>query len=168
MESDCFGKIIVINPSDLSELCKTPNKQKNALKYLIDSPIIGTFLYNMLYCRKNIENKFYNEFYSSKHMVSATAIDYFYESAHLEQSNGKYLLSSIISNYTNINIIHALKKIKNDIYLIGSIEMEGMQYIIDSYISYNPAIESSFITGAKYLPQLETADKLLQIITDLL
>ena len=63
---------------------------------------------------------------------------------------------------------HALKKIKNDIYLIGSIEMEGMQYIIDSYISYNPAIESSFITGAKYLPQLETADKILQIITDLL
>lgn len=168
MESDCFGKIIVINPSDLSELCKTPNKQKHALKYLIDSPIIGTFLYNILYCRKNIENKFYNEFYSNKRMVSTTAIDYYYESAHLKQSNGKYLLSSMISNYTNINIIHALKKIKNDIYLIGSIEIESMQYIIDSYISYNPSIESSFITEAKYLPQLEKADKLLQIIMDLL
>lgn len=101
-------------------------------------------------------------------MVSTTAIDYYYESAHLKQSNGKYLLSSMISNYTNINIIHALKKIKNDIYLIGSIEIEGMQYIIDSYISYNPSIESSFITEAKYLPQLEKADKLLQIIMDLL
>lgn len=168
MEPDCFGKIIIINPSDLSELCKTPNKQKNALKYLIDSPIIGTFLYNMIYCRKNIKNKFYNEYFSNKRMIPTTAIDYYYEAAHLEQGNGKFLLSSIKSNYTNINIIHALKKIKNNIYLIGSIEIEGMQYIIDSYISYNPSIESSFITGSKYLPQLETAEKLLQIITDLL
>lgn len=168
MEPDCFGKIIIINPSDLSELCKTPNKQKNALKYLIDSPIIGTFLYNMIYCRKNIKNKFYNEYFSNKRIIPTTTIDYYYEAAHIEQGNGKYLLSSIKSNYTNINIIHALKKIKNNIYLIGSIEIEGMQYIIDSYISYNPSIESSFITGSKYLPQLETAEKLLQIITDLL
>ncbi len=168
MEADCFGKIIVINPSNLRELCKTPNKQKNTLKYLIDAPIIGTFIYNLLYCKKNIEINIYNKCFSNKNMIPSTMADYYYESAHLDQGNGKYLLSSIQSNYTNINIIHALKKITNQIHLIGSIEIEGMQSIIDSYISYNPSIESSFISGAKYLPQIERAEKLLQIIEDLL
>lgn len=168
MEPDCFGKIIVINPSDLSELCKTPNKQKNTLKYLIDAPIIGTFIYNLAYCKSSIKTTFIKKHYSNIRIISPTTLDFYYESAHLKQSSGKYLLSSILSKYTNINIIHALSKIKNKIYLIGSIEIEGMQDTIDSYISYNPAIEASFITEAKYLPQLETSEKLLHIITDLL
>lgn len=168
MESDLFGKIIVINPSNLSNLCKTPDKKKNALKSLIDLPIIGTFLYNLVYLKKNIGYRFYKEYYSNKHMVSLSAIDYYYEAAHLEDSHGKYLLSSIMANYTNINIVHALKKITNRIYLIGSIEKEGMQDIIDSYISCNPSIEASYISGSKHLPQLEKAKKIIQIITDLL
>lgn len=167
MESDCFGKIIIINPSDLSELNKTPNKQKNILKYIIDSPIIGTFIYNLAFCKKSIENKFIKKYFYNSRLITSTAEDYYYDSAHLNNS-GKYLLSSIKSNYTNINITHALKKIGNSIYLIGSIEKEGMQDIIDSYISYNPSIEASYISDVKYLPQLEKAEKLLQIIMEIL
>lgn len=167
MESDCFDKIIIINPSDLSELHRTPNKIKNLIKYIIDSPIIGTFIYNLTFCKKSVENIFAKKYIYNSRIISSTAIDYYYESAHLN-NQGKYLLSSIKTNYTNINVAHALKKIKNNIYLIGSIEIEGMQNIIDSYISCNPSIESSYISDVKYLPQLENAEKLLQIITDIL
>lgn len=168
MESNLFDKIIVINPSDLNELCKTPNKKKNALKYLIDSPILGTSIYNLEYSKQNIEFTFCNDYFYNNKAISTTAIDYYYESAHLGESNGKYLLSSIKSNYTNINITHALKKITNSIHLIGSIEKEGMQDIIDSYISCNPSIEATYISDSKYLPQLEKAEKTIQIITALL
>lgn len=168
MESDLFHKIIVINPSDLTELCKTPDKKKNALKYLIDSPIIGTLIYNLEYSKQNVEYTFSTDYFYNQQMASTTAIDYYYESAHLDGCNGKYLLSSIKSNYTNINIRHALKKINNNIHLIGSIEKEGIQDIIDSYISCNPSIEATYISDSKYLPQLEKAEKLLQIITALL
>ena len=61
-----------------------------------------------------------------------------------------------------------MKKIKNNIHLIGSIEKEGIQDTIDSYISCNPSIEATYISDSKYLPQLEKAEKLLQIITALL
>lgn len=168
MESDCFDKIIVINPSDLSELSKTPNKQKNILKYLIELPIIGAFIYNLIFCKKNIENEFAKKYFYNNQIISSTAIDYYYDSAHLKNNHGMYLLSSIKSYYTNINIVHALKKITNSIHLIGSIEKEGMQDIIDSYISCNPSIESSYISDVKYLPQLEKAEKLSQIIKELL
>ena len=97
-------------------------------------------------------------------MVPSRIIDTYYEAAHMENSRGKYLLSSIKANYTNINIVHALKKINNSIYLIGSKGNENMGRIIDSYISYNPSIESSFVGDSKYLAQLETPEKLIDIL----
>lgn len=164
MNPECFERIIAINPTDLSDLCKTPNKRKNTLKYLIDFPIIGTLIYNIDYSKKNIENKFIKDYYCNNHTVSTTTIDYYYESAHLHESRGKYLLSSIKANYTNINIIHALRKINNSIYLIGSNERKGNNEIMDSYISYNPSIKVNYISDSKYLPQLENAEKILKII----
>lgn len=168
MNPECFGKIIAINPSNLSELCKTPDKQKNTVKYLIDLPIIGTFFYNLMFSKTMINNIFSKKYFSKNQMVSSTTTEYYYESAHLGESRGKYLLSSIKADYTNINIVHALKLMHNNIYLIGSMEKEGIKNIIDSYIYYNPSIKSSYVSDSKYLPQLETAEKLLQIVNSFL
>lgn len=164
MSSEFFKKIIVINPSNLLELCKTPNKEKNALKFLIDLPIIGTLIYNTVYNYKNIEKTFYEDYYYKKHMVPTKLLDTYYEASHLENSRGRYLLSSIKANYTNINILHALKNINNSIYLIGSKNQKAMKEIIDSYISYNPSIEASYIKESKFLPQLEVPENFVQTI----
>lgn len=164
MEPNHFGKIIVINPSDLANLNRTPNKRKNALKFFIDTPIIGTLVYNMVFLKKNISKIFSNEYYFKKHLVSTKTLDCYYEAAHISNSHGKYLLSSIKANYTNINIVHALRKINNSIFLIGSKELNGMEEIINSYISHNPSIEASYISNSKYLPQMETPEKLLEIL----
>ena len=59
MEPNHFGKIIVINPSNLADLSKTPNKRKNALKFFIDTPIIGTLVYNLVFLKNNINKVFY-------------------------------------------------------------------------------------------------------------
>lgn len=168
MNPECFDKIIAINPSELSKLCKMPDKQRNALKYLIDLPIIGTFFYNLIYQKRNIENTFSKEYLSKGQAVSTTTIEYYYESAHLGESRGKYLMSSIMANYTNINIIHALKKIRNEIYLIGGSEKEGIENIMETYVYYNHSINTAYIPESKYLPQIERAEKLLQIINSYL
>ena len=164
MNPDHFNKIIIINPTDLSDLCKTPNKRKNALKFFIDLPIIGTLVYNLVYSERNIHNMFYNEYFYKDYMVSTKTMDYYYEASHLGNSQGKYLLSSIKANYTNINVIHALKKINNSIYLIASNEKEDTKEIINQYASCNPSLESSYIPGSKYLPQMEVPNKLLDTL----
>jgi len=164
MDSEYFNKIILINPSDLSDLCKTPNKRKNALKFFIDLPIIGTLLYNLVFTEKNIQKTFHKEYYYKNYMTSTKVIDSYYEASHLGNSHGKYLLSSIKSNYTNINIIHALNKINNSIYLIVSKEKEGNKEIVSSYLSCNPSIEASYISDSKYLPQLEVPNDLLELL----
>jgi hypothetical protein len=68
------------------------------------------------------------------------------------------------ANYTNINIVHALKKINNSIYLIESKEKTNCKEIINSYLSYNSSIEASYINNSIYLPQLEVPEQLLDIL----
>lgn len=164
MEPEYFNKIIIINPASLESLAKTPNKHKNALKFLIELPIFGTMIYNLAFSEKTIADSFSEEYYYKGHMVSSGIIDTYYESSHLDNSRGKYLLSSIKADYTNINIVHALKKINNSIYLIGSEGNPERESIIHSYISCNPSIEASWISESKYLPQLETPEKLLDVL----
>lgn len=164
MNPEHFNKIIVINPTNLMELCATPNKEKNALKFLIDMPVIGTLIYNIVFCNKNVTKLFEEKYYYKGHMVPTKVPETYYEAAHLQNGKGKYLLSSIKSNYTNINIVHALKKINNSIYLIGSKEQNGITEIMNSYVAYNSSIESSYIDNSKYLPQLEVPEKLLETL----
>lgn len=164
MEPEHFNKIIVINPTNLTELCKTPNKKKNALKFFIDLPVFGTMIYNLVFTERAINKTFHEEYYYRDHMVPTRFPDTYYEAAHMNNSHGKYLLSSIKANYTNINIIHALKNINNSIYLIGSKEKSDSEEIINSYLSYNSSIEASYVADSKYLPQLEVPEKLLDVL----
>lgn len=168
MNPECFDKIVLINPENLNDLTKTPDRRKNTLKYLIDFPIIGTFLYNLLYSGIGIEKTFSDKYYYKSHLASSKTMDSYYEAAHLDNSKGKYLLSSIVSSYTNINIAHALEKIKNNIYIICSKENDASRYIIDSYSQHNPSIEAAYVENSKYLPQLEAPEKLLQSLEEFL
>ena len=168
MNPECFDKIILINPEDLNDLAKTPDKGKNILKCLIDLPIIGTFLYNLLYCSSGIEKIFSEKYYYKSHLVSSKTMDTYYEAAHLDNSKGKYLLSSIAASYTNINIVHALEKVKNNIYIVCGKENEASRYIIDSYSQHNPFIEAACVDNSKYLPQMEAPEKLLKCLEEIL
>lgn len=161
MDSSYFDKLILINPEDLNTLAQTPSKQKNALKFLIDLPIIGTLIYNINFSGNGIKKLFYQDYYCDYMFPPTRTTESYYESAHLDNSRGKYLLSSINASYTNINIVHALNKINNSMYFIGSKENENSKNIMDSYCNYNPSIETAVVDGSKYLPQLEAPEKLL-------
>lgn len=164
MDPEYFQKIILINPENLSDLAKTPSKRKNALKFLIDLPIIGTMFYNILFSKYGMKKEFSKTYYNAGQLLPEKIFDSYYEAAHLKNSNGKYLLSSIYAYYTNINIVHALKKINNSIFIIGSKENEQATENIAAYTHYNSSIETAFVDHSKYLPQLDNPDGLLNRI----
>ncbi len=164
MEKDLFKKVILINPEDLSSSKDVPTKGKNVAKFLLDLPIIGTFLYNSTVHELKIHRLFNEKYYYKKQLVSAKVEDAYFESAHLGEGAGRYLYASMISNYTNINITHALKNIENHICIIGSRERPRSVAILNEYCDWNHKIETAYISNSKYLPQLETPDKLNEVL----
>lgn len=168
MEPDYYDRLMLINPESLTDLNKTPDKWRNVLKALIDMPILGTFIYNMRYSNYRIYKMFAEKLLYQNYMISTKILDSYYESAHLGHSNGKYLFSSIQANYTGINISHALRKIDNRICIIVSKKNDSMKSVAENYQHCNPEIQTIYMDYSKYLPQMETPEKLLTEIENFL
>lgn len=168
MESKYFKKIIAVSPEDVYKLALSPTKSTNILKYILDMPVIGSLIYNILMSKNAILDNMIDKYYFKEHLISNKLLLNYYHSAHLADGNGKYLLSSINSNYTNVNVIPALKRVNNSIMLVTGEEHEFMNDIVEDYISYNPSIETISIPNTKYLPQLEAPDRFVSAINILL
>lgn len=165
MNENMIDKIIIINPTSIEELVKPVSKQSMAKKQLIELPIIGTSLYNYKMKKSSIEDDYKYIYYYNDKNVNSREIDISYFNAHYKKSCGKYLLGSIIGNYTNINIIHALAKIDLDIYLIGS---GHYKKIIQEYMKYNKKIHAVSVTNCRLLPQLEIPKTMISEINHIL
>ena len=161
---ECFKKIMLINPEDLAELNKMPNKRGKFVKCMLEVPLIGTLLYHTVTNRSNIELLFTEKLLYNPFHENHQDIDAFYEGAHRGKGDGKYLLSSLVGNYVNLNITHALKNVNNSIYILGGSAEEGIRETLALYTALNPSIETELISKAKHLPQLETPVEVLERI----
>lgn len=163
-DCDLINKMIFINPANLFDLNKIPSKRTKALKLLFDTPVIGTYIYNLLTNKNSFEKKFREEYFYDSSKIPEKDILSYIEAAHTTDYNSKFSFTSHISNYMNCNIIHALKEINNSIYIIGGKEKNEIQTLIDNYTYYNNSIEYTLIEKTKHLPHLEKPEKVLKFI----
>lgn len=164
LDDSLFGKIILINPVSLKDMEAIPGNKTELMQKLINLPIIGTFLYNLHMNPAKIDIIFRLKYFSRVQLISSKLEDIYYESAHLDKSNGKYLYSSLIANYFNINMVHAVKNIKKPVFIIGSTDKAKNIDIMDKYHILNNNITITHVSNSKLYPQLEIPDKTLSII----
>ncbi len=164
MDEIIFEKLFFISPASLESMQLNPDKKSNFGKKILEFPIIGTFVYNLQMTENKINEIFEKEYYRKKTLISSKLKDTYYESAHADHGNGRFLFGSIFGNYTNINIIPALKKIENPIFIIGSRDTEESIRRMDSYVKFDETIETAYISNCNILPQLENPNKLCDIL----
>lgn len=163
-ENDLVRNLIGINPQSLYQLNQIPSKQTKILKLLIDTPILGTFIFNMHTNKAAFTKIFQNEYFYNPYNIEEKDILSYIEAAHTPDYHSKHAFASYLGKYTNANIIHALKDINNSIYIIAGKDKNDISNIADNYIYYNNAIEVSYILQTKQLPHLEKPEDVLNIL----
>jgi len=163
MYKDSIQKLILVNPVDLKLLANMPTLKTKFQKAILDLPIIGTFIYNILVHESRINSVFEKKYYYKSSLISSKFEDIYFESAHIGNGDGRYLLSSIISNYLNTNIVHALDQLPA-LYIIESRNLKDNLSTINQYISYNNKIETAYLSNSSYLPQLENPNKFVDVL----
>ncbi|MCI8660688.1 MAG: alpha/beta fold hydrolase [Lachnospiraceae bacterium] len=161
---DIFDQIMLINPLSLSDYCQIPGKSAKLYKKIVDLPALGTLLYHIAVSKKFIYEELEKYGFYDSYYVNCSLVDAYYEAAHLGLSPKSVYISQKC-NYTKCNIVNALKKINNSIYLIGGQKIQNVCDRLEEYKIYNPAIEISFIPKTKNLPQLEKPDYLSELIS---
>lgn len=161
---ETIRRLTAINPQSLFQLNQIPSKQTRVLKFLIDTPIIGTFIYN-LNTNKTVFQKIFEEkyFYNPYNIEEKDVLSYV-EASHLPDYHSKHAYASYVGRYTNANIIHAIKEIDNSIFMIAGEEKEDNHTIIDNYTYYNSAIETIYLPKTKQLPHLENPKEVLSAL----
>lgn len=168
MDDSLINKIILINPVSLKTLSYVPDKQSKTKQTILNLPLIGTFIYNLLMNPIQIGKQFQKTYYLKQQLISKKVEDAFYESAHMDNSSGKYLYSSILGNYMNVDLKHALKKIDKPVHLIGSRDLKNNLKTLEEYRSLNSNMEVTFISNCRLYPHLEIPKKVHQIIESIL
>lgn len=162
--NEMIRTLVGINPQSLYQLNQIPSKQTKILKFLMDTPIIGTFIYNMYTSKTAFTKLFQEQYFYNPYHVNEKDIASYVEAAHMTDYHSKHAHASYVGRYLNANILHALKEINNSIYLIGGENKEDIKNIIDNYTYYNNAIEASYIAKTKHLPHLERPEEVLKVL----
>lgn len=162
-DSNLFDQLMLINPLSILEYSQIPGKTAKFYKMIVDLPILGTLLYHIATCRENISKEFRQQDFFDPYIIKSDWIDSYYEAAHTGLSP-KSVYASQKCNYTKCNIVNALRKIDNSIYLIGGEMVENISEKLKEYKDYNSAVEIAFIPETKSLPQLEAPEKLGELI----
>ena len=159
-----FDKLIFINPQSLYSQNQIPSNQTKFLKLLFETPIIGTFIYNILNTKHSFEKTFANDYFYDRSKIKEKYILNYMEAAQSSGYFAKYSFASYVGRFMNTNIIHSLKKINNSILMIGGTNKKDIETTLENYVYYNSSIELEYIPETKHLPQLEAPDKILEQI----
>jgi len=156
-----IDKLFLVNPESIGKSTLIPNKKSNLFRILLNSPVIGTMIYNVCMSKRNIKQYFNQELFYNPNKVSKEILNAYHENAHLYGSSAKYLYTSTKCRYTTASIGRAISEINNCIYIIAGESEFNIDATIEDYLSINPAIEVALIRKCKHLPQLEHPDMLL-------
>lgn len=154
-DPEFFENIYLINPQKLNILNTPPTHNTKLLKFFIEIPIIGTFIYNILTSKNNFRTALCNHYFFDKSFVKEDYVTAYCKASHYPDYNAKYTYSSYIGRYINSNILHALKEINHCIYILYGNQEDAIELNIENYVSFNHAIEKASIDNASHLPHLE-------------
>lgn len=168
LDTELFDHIILINPPSIKNVQGTITTANKIMKDIMELPLIGTFVYNLTHKRSDIDTAFRQRYYKKPQLILGKLEDIYYEAAHSNNGNGKYLYASQISNYMNVHMDHVIRKLEKPVHMVASQDLKSNISTMDSYRHLNSSIEIHYLSGCKLLPQLEIPEKLLSTVNAIL
>ncbi|MDD3222195.1 MAG: hypothetical protein EOM34_09845 [Clostridia bacterium] len=156
-EPELYHRLILVNPTSMKVMAKYPKANHKTLKYLLELPLIGTTLYNLITSTFAIKKELKKNLYYPNRCMKKD-IDVRFEASHRGGASARYFYASERSYFTNVNMLHALKKLNHSICIVAGAGLSDIEDILDSYVSYNPSIETEIIDNCKRYPHIEQSD----------
>lgn len=166
MDDSLIEKIILINPASLKQLDVVPDELSKLKKTIIQLPFVGTFVYNIMNNMQHIDTSFRTRYVTKHQLISSSMEDIYYEAAHKNGSNGRFLYSSMLGNYVNNSITHAVKSLSTPTLIIGSVEMNRYSLTLDDYHKINSNLDIIRINNGSLYPHMEIPEKINSLIED--
>ncbi len=106
-----FKKLVLVSPVGIGWECY-PRWQDLWKLWLIETPIIGKFMYNMLTSRRVIKRYLKKDCFWHSRLVNNELVEKFYFAAHKGRSEGFFCSAKYFSKYLNVDLTGRFRDIK--------------------------------------------------------
>ena len=159
MQPNFYRKLLYVNPCNTVEGAPSPGFLSRLSRLLLETHIVGTFIYNLLTSRPILRRQYQNRGID----LTPTMLTEIWESAHCKGSSAKYAYFSYLTHYMDADIIRPLAKIDHDLYVILSGDLLHFKQQKQRLEDINSSIEVELMSPSAGLPWLEAPDEFLSI-----
>lgn len=154
-----------INPQAMETTYCNPTTNPllvKSIRTVYNTPVIGSFIYNMNYSRKNISRNLSNipNLDDTKREELA---DSMYEAAHTGGYYGRFLFSSIHGNLLNMDIKRMLEKLSTPVLIVTGSANRAARKALSTFDIEKENISTILLEDIN-MPQLECPEKLADIL----
>jgi pimeloyl-ACP methyl ester carboxylesterase len=152
-KQDNFAKMLLVSPTGLGGPDGMPSGISTWVRWLAESPVVGTSLYNLAASRLALGG-FLRRNLSERYAKTAELVDSFYYPAH--RGDTKYAFAASVSGFLNVDIASKLSKMTIPVHVVwGTDNSLNPIENFDIITRHNPDIGLTPIEGARLMPHME-------------
>ena len=161
-----FPALVLIEPTGLVRLHKSPSAAGDVARYAVDSPVLGTAVFNAMVSRRSIRD-YLKRHYVDGEIVTDELVDAHYATAH--QPGAKYAPSALLSWHLNLDVRRALRRLLQPTLLVwGEQAVEAPVEDVRGFRALRPEMDIAILDPAGSLPHDERPEDFNEIVTTFL
>lgn len=161
-----FPALVLIEPTGLVRLHKSPSAAGDVARYTVDSPVLGTAVFNAMVSRRSIRD-YLERHYVDGEIVTDELVDAHYATAH--QLAAKYAPSAFLSGHLNLDVRRALRRLLQPALLVwGEQAIETPVEDVRGFRALRPEMDVAILDPAGSLPHDERPEDFNEIVTTFL
>jgi len=160
-----FERLVLVSPPATILQESESGFVSAGLKFLLRTPILGQFIYNVLTSRRAILTFYDQQGYQNPGLITEELIENVYITAH--QPNSRYSAASFISNYLTMDVHEPLARLQMPIVAVwGRGDELFPSETSDAFKRVNASIDARILDKCRQQPQDEQATKFNALVSE--
>jgi pimeloyl-ACP methyl ester carboxylesterase len=161
-----FPALVLVAPTGLVRLHKSPSAAGDVARYAVDSPVLGTAVFNAMVSRRSIRD-YLERHYVDGEIVTDELVEALYSTTH--QPGAKYAPSAFLSGHLNLDVRRALRRLLQPALLVwGEQAIETPVEDVRGFRALRPEMDVAILDPSGSLPHDERPDEFNEIVSTFL
>ncbi len=163
-DDSLIQNIKLVNPDLIRKLPLFYELKEKWVSFVIELPILGSFIYNLLHTKNSIRKCILKKGFSDEDFLTDDMVYHAHYLSHNKYDSNRYLFISNLCGYTKANVLLALKNSNVDIELIVGEDTKDQDQIVTDFAKYAPEAPCTIIENAGFYLPLEAGEDLIELL----
>ena len=152
-----YPALVLIEPTGLVRLNEAAGTGGMAARLAVDTPIVGTAMFNALVSRKSLQH-FLEDVYFDHRRIDGALLDAYYATSH--QPGARHAPGAFVAGQLNVDVRHALRRLVQPSLLVwGERAVMAPVEEVRGFLALKPDFDLAILDPAGDLPHDERASE---------